>query len=343
MIKSLRIKNFQSHKESSLVLDEGVNVIVGPSDQGKSAIIRALRWALRNDQQGEAFRRHGSKETSVMIILKDKQEVKRMRSNKDNSYTLDDLEFDKVRGDVPEEIAKILNIDDINVQAQMDAPFLLAESPAEVGRILNRAVSMEEIDTSMTKIASMERENNKELAIRKADLEEVTQDLKRFKGLDELDGKAIAAEKGAKGVNAIQKQIKAVSGLLISLKDIQNSIDQVQSVAIIDLKGVLELKTQHETTITQIDSIEGVIKKLKSIENKSKKASKIANQEQQIEKAIQLDTELRKNKQDVKLIEQLMEELDELHDDVIDTERLKEKAEADFRKLMPDECPLCGK
>ena len=45
-IKKIILQNFQSHKYSIVELDEQLNVIVGPSDSGKSAIIRALKWVL---------------------------------------------------------------------------------------------------------------------------------------------------------------------------------------------------------------------------------------------------------------------------------------------------------
>lgn len=54
-IKSIEIENFQSHKYSKLDFSERLNVIVGPSDNGKSAIIRALKWVLFNEPKGTDF------------------------------------------------------------------------------------------------------------------------------------------------------------------------------------------------------------------------------------------------------------------------------------------------
>ncbi len=54
-IKKVRIQGFQSHLDSTFTLSPGLNVITGPSDAGKTAIIRALRWLAFNEPQGEAF------------------------------------------------------------------------------------------------------------------------------------------------------------------------------------------------------------------------------------------------------------------------------------------------
>ena len=56
MIQSLQINNFQSHKYSVMELHKGVNVIIGPSDSGKTTILRALRWLVWNRPSGDAFR-----------------------------------------------------------------------------------------------------------------------------------------------------------------------------------------------------------------------------------------------------------------------------------------------
>ena len=45
MLKKLILKNFQSHSDSELEFDKGINVICGNSDSGKSSIIRSFIWA----------------------------------------------------------------------------------------------------------------------------------------------------------------------------------------------------------------------------------------------------------------------------------------------------------
>lgn len=51
MISKITIRNFQTHKKSELEFTDGVNLIVGSSDNGKSSVIRAFRWLAENSQQ----------------------------------------------------------------------------------------------------------------------------------------------------------------------------------------------------------------------------------------------------------------------------------------------------
>ena len=46
MLQKVILENFQAHEMSVIEFTEGINVICGASDQGKSSVIRAIRWAL---------------------------------------------------------------------------------------------------------------------------------------------------------------------------------------------------------------------------------------------------------------------------------------------------------
>ena len=162
MIRELSITNFQSHKDVTLQFTPRVNVIVGASDSGKSALLRSLRWLLLNRPSGTAFRSHwcGKGEaTEVRVLLSNGSTITRSRSGKENLYYYqakgeEALKLEAVRTDVPDEIARLLAIDEtVNLQAQADHHFLLDESSPEVARILNAVVGLDGIDQAHTRIA----------------------------------------------------------------------------------------------------------------------------------------------------------------------------------------------
>ena len=41
-LTEIKLENFQDHKDSTISLTNGINLIVGSSDAGKSAILRAV-------------------------------------------------------------------------------------------------------------------------------------------------------------------------------------------------------------------------------------------------------------------------------------------------------------
>ena len=107
--KGLIVENFQSHERTEITFSEGLNVFVGPSDSGKSAILRALRWVLYNQPRGSDFIRTGASRCRVTLILSDGTQIVRERSSSVNRYLIRDSEgreqiFEGFGSDVPREV-----------------------------------------------------------------------------------------------------------------------------------------------------------------------------------------------------------------------------------------------
>lgn len=156
MLESLRIRNFQKHAKLDVTFGPGVTVILGPTDSGKSAVIRALGLVSRNKPSGNAFIREGKKRASVTLVV-DGQEVKRTRGKGANSYKLGDRELKAFGASVPGEVAKQLSISDINFQSQHDAAYWFGESKPAVAKQLNAIVDLSLVDSSLHHAATRAR------------------------------------------------------------------------------------------------------------------------------------------------------------------------------------------
>ena len=192
MIQRLHITNFQSHENTELDFHKGVNIIVGTSDSGKSAIIRALRWLVWNRPSGEAFRSHWGGPTKV-IVDTDEAIVSRLR-DKENQYALGDTHFNAVRTDVPEEIQKALNMTELNLQTQLEMPFLLAMSPGEVASYFNDIAGLSKIDTSLQYINRSISQFQNTLKFKESEKEKKEESLKSFEHLEKFEAGVEAAE-----------------------------------------------------------------------------------------------------------------------------------------------------
>lgn len=163
-IKKITLENFQSHKFTELELIEGLNIIVGPSDSGKTAIIRALKWALYNEPSGDFFIREGETQTSVSIEFNDNTKLIRMRGKSKNIYLLttnkgEEYHFEGFGTSVPEEIIYEIGIkksllDDteskaINLGEQLDGAFLLSERSSVRASAIGRIVGVNIIDDAL--------------------------------------------------------------------------------------------------------------------------------------------------------------------------------------------------
>lgn len=150
MIESLLIQNFQAHDKLRIDFDKSITCIVGPSDAGKSAIIRALRWVCTNQPGGDAFVRHGTKGCTVKIIVDGRTVTRRRAAGGEvNEYLLDDQEFKAFGRAVPQPIEQFLNIGPVCWQNQHDAPYWFTNTAGEVSRQLNSIVNLGIIDDTI--------------------------------------------------------------------------------------------------------------------------------------------------------------------------------------------------
>lgn len=155
MFTELHIKNFQKHKKKSFKL-EIITTFVGPSEAGKSAIIRALRWLCLNKPRGTSFIRNGAKTASVGLKV-DGELVIRSRG-KENEYRLGSEQYLSFNNDVPQPVSDHLNVTELNFQKQEDGVFWLSSSPGQVSKELNKIVDLDVIDRVVTKASKRHKD-----------------------------------------------------------------------------------------------------------------------------------------------------------------------------------------
>lgn len=167
MIKSIELKNFQSHKDTRLDFHPGVNVIVGSSRSGKTAILRALNWNRYNKPAGLAFNSYWNRDKkkqpidafSSTVEFEDVS-IDRNRSSELNGYISEDKRYEALGQGIPEDVETLWNMSEVNIQKQFDTPFLISESAAEVARFFNKTIHLDKIDVVLSNTESKRRKIN---------------------------------------------------------------------------------------------------------------------------------------------------------------------------------------
>ena len=203
-IKRINIIGFQSHNKTFLEPAPAgqLTVIVGPSDSGKTAVIRALRWLFYNLPQGADFIRVGSNHAQITVDYASGQQVTRARSRKGfNRYEIaaegkDPDRFEGFGTAVPLEVQEITGVRPVqigdmemclNLAEQLDGPFLgkSVSAPAKA-KVLGKLAGTEEVDYAAKGVGTdiyRARQDEKRLA------DEVTRlrdELKQYDYLPEL-------------------------------------------------------------------------------------------------------------------------------------------------------------
>lgn len=257
MIKQLQLINFQSHKATDLDLDKGINAIIGPSDNGKSAVLRALYWAVYNQPSGDAFLSHWARNekgnqrdpVAVTVVRADGQTITREKSMTFNGYRLenkDDLGAIG-RGNVPEEIQKFFNLSEVNIQRQLDSPFLLGDSPNEVARFFNGLVNLSVIDKYMSAMESRKRQLNSDIRAAESALEKDRAALEELNWVEQAEKILTRLEKISNRIDGKNKQLAGLQGSLVRYDIARKSIDRAGNI-----KQMEKLSKSYSTTQNQI-------------------------------------------------------------------------------------------
>lgn len=233
-ITEVVLENFQSHKYSKIYFQKGLNVIVGPSDSGKTAVIRAIKWALFNEPSGDYFIREGETECSVTISFNDNVKLKRYRSKSKNQYVLYDENnkkhvYEGFGTNVPYEIKEKIGIDKIylddkqssliNISDQLEGPFLISEKNSIKANAIGRLVGVHILDNAISNTVK----DIRNLSIEKKNIlntnENLNNQLKSYEYLDDL--KAVTIK-----LNSIQNEVKFLYDKLNKLYKIKKVYDQ---------------------------------------------------------------------------------------------------------------------
>jgi len=115
MIRSLTLVNFMAHARTAFALDAGLNVLCGPNNTGKSAVVEALRCLSTNPSPRHVIR-HGAREARVEAELDNSWKVAWIRRKTYAIYEVtppgeEPRVYAKLRkGHVPEEAAELLKL-----------------------------------------------------------------------------------------------------------------------------------------------------------------------------------------------------------------------------------------
>jgi len=227
MITSLDITNFQSHSESHLEFSPHVNAIRGGSDQGKSAVLRALLWCITNSPSGDAYVSDWNKTPKGAIkagartavgVFTNGFSVGRVRDSTFNGYKIfdgeDTQQFEALHTDVPKAVETAFNLGSVNIQRQMDPPFLISSTPGEAARFINSLVNLSDIDLTLSEASSLSRSCT-------GDLKSAGEETARAKALAESFG----------WLPNVQEMVQKLAGAKDQMTSLEKTIKNAQNLA----------------------------------------------------------------------------------------------------------------
>ena len=355
MLQSISLQNFQSHKKSILEFHKGINVITGPSNNGKSSILRALYWAIYNRPSGDSYVSHWNRDkndkpikSTKVTVINDNGTIERRKGfikadDKQkvfNGYIVNDNYLEAIGQDVPDEVTKLFNIDNVNIQKQMDAPFLLSESAGEVARFFNQTIRLDLIDKILAKAESKRREANKDKSRLESEQVQIEKEILNYSWLEDAE---ILTDK----IEIIENRIES-----------NEEISKKLHVDTLFYYETLKIIQEQEVILSVAPVVNKIVLMQESLEQKIEKCERLQNLHNDW---IEQNT-LIAGVADFTLIDGLIEKIDGFRREIFDKIKVKDKLEGDIweynikveeiekldnniielEKQLPELCPTCG-
>src|SRR5690606_5490252 len=265
MIIKVEIENFQSHKNTVLEFVPGTNVVIGESDAGKSAIFRAINWVITNRPLGDTFRPDWGGDTRVAIYTTEGAVIERIKTASRNVYVINGKALTAFGSDVPEQVSEILRMDEANIQSQMDVPFLLAVSPGEAARLLNKAASIDDIDYTLSNLRSEYQKISNNIKFNEGKLKDYEEEIKEYDNIPILEEKLEQLEEVEKELERHQQKLEKLTELVAGARRIQTELEKTKNIQQITEKfqEVLSRYNNYEELRKQLDGLKQLTHKVK--------------------------------------------------------------------------------
>jgi len=252
MIKQIQIKNFESHKNTVVNFEAGFNLIVGPSNSGKSSILRAAKLVAYSDWNPQSLR-VGCKTTNVTMTT-DKGVVSVKRGKSINEWEVtpegcEKKEFSRPGKTIVEDAAAVIGLRTVklgtqdvrpNIMDQLEGHFMLDEVEGQSESGSGRAQIIDEISG----LAGMEEivrdvnldnvRNAREIKESEVRANETTDEMHDQNAIDAETAVLDAAEKAVLSSKAASETARAAADALDALNEATASV----SAAVGQLKAM---------------------------------------------------------------------------------------------------------
>lgn len=340
-LKSVTVKNFQAHTDSTFDLENGLNLIVGTSDSGKSALARAINFVLYNISESD-FVREKEKFFEVEIVFADGAIIKRTKGKDINSVSykyptdFDFTTFKAFGNSYPDVVLDFLDrpimskaLGAVSYSDQSNKNFLIEQPASAQPKILSTVIGTDDIQKAADNCSSKVRSFNDQVKTSESVIKNLEEKIEtQYVNLDEekqiLDGLQNILEQ----INIIETEVLLIESDLNTLKSIKKRGNENKQHLNLCNNIIEILSEKIDTLVTKSNdllSITTIIDNDKNI----KERLKIAQKNLELNQAI-LDSSIETK---IEKIQLLSSETNVISDMIDDTNNFKIKIHNFIQKI----------
>jgi DNA repair exonuclease SbcCD ATPase subunit len=226
-------ENFQAWDKFELEASD-LTVVIGPSNEGKSSIIRATRGVMRNETGAHHVKVDAKDPLSVALEMNGKTFTVKRTSKGTVSYEIEGEEkpYTSLNGDLPDPMKSLglgeITIGDVSLDPifarQGDPQFILAEKPQPLNVILNAFSNTEKLEYG-------KRNANDAIKVLNSEAKVKAKDLQSAEALRaELDVLSEKAEKQQKTLTEVMAEIDHQEALISALRTLSAALERQEIV-----------------------------------------------------------------------------------------------------------------
>ena len=360
-IEYFKLTNYQSWQGPvRFDLSPGVNVFVGESDHGKSAAaIRSLLWVNNNRPLSDSKYRSWSTEkktkkgnitydgeTRVDIKLSDCPDIiSRYKQNSNvNCYSIGSQVLNAPGKAVPEQITKLLNLQDVNIHRQGQGDFFISLSDPDKARYLNNLVNLDIIARTQSNINGQITSETTAIKHANATIEEKTEDLTNYTWLDNAESQLQSLETINAKLTKNRDDIRYLVTTLDSIDGIQQEI--AAQGAITGAKEEIDRLYALSETVAlnrlSLDELQDLINQIKETQDDINAWDKMLSAKSDIDTLIELKERYDNSADQEESLIAILDSIDAVDKEIEAAELELAEAHEDLDLNYPNECPLCG-
>jgi len=277
----VEIENFQSIRDLDLEV-EGLTVVVGKGNIGKSAIVRAILSALSNPP-AETFIHTGEKNLRVAVHFEG-MNLEWRKGADGIHYDIDGYSPPKVGRSLPEDIqarlsahglrtVRILDKDVFPQFSPQENPvFLLDHHGGVVAEVLSQVSGVDIVAAAIEAARKDQKEAKNKLSHAKKDAKRVEDRLGSLDGLDEILEGTGDLSKQMEEISEASEELSVISGWMSELEVSDRRIGKLQVVVLhrlppFDLDGLMDELRELEGFIEDLGALDGRIGVLESVQD----------------------------------------------------------------------------
>lgn len=292
----VRVQNYQSIEDAEIVLD-GLTVITGTNNAGKSAFFRAIQGAFTN-ARGHAFVRHGTKHCTVTITdIETEQTLVWKKGKGINTYVVNGKEYPKVAHGLPPE-ADIFGVRGIHAGSQELWPqiatqltgvgFLVHETGSTVAEAVADVDRVNQLSRALKSCESDRRSAKSDLKVRVSDGKLLDTRMEAFAGLEDVastvediskkHATATKMRQAAANLRKLAQRRSAAKSAVTQLQGLDEASSKVPESERLDqvakvqrsLQKAQDLATKYNTATSQVQVLQGLDEVTEKIPSKDR-------------------------------------------------------------------------